>query len=111
MARGEDRRDGAPLPAPVGAFRGEQAVAHGRAQHPQHDLGFRVVVDVVEVDSPQCLGALHHVPARRAGGAGDDGLGVGNGRNDVEDVAAHRAQARHDSQGLAGRRDGGRNEV
>ena len=63
VALREDRRDGAALPAPGIAFGGEQAVAHRRAQHAQHDLGFRVVADIVEEDAPQRAGILHHVPA------------------------------------------------
>ena len=67
VARGEDRRDGAALPAPMRALGGEEAIADRRPQHPDHHLGFRVVVDVVEKDPPQRPGPLHHVPARRAG--------------------------------------------
>ena len=110
IAGGKDRRDGAALPAPLRALGGEQRIVHRRAQHPQHDLGFRVVANVVEKDPLHPLGALHHVPARRACGAGDDGLGVGDAGNDAQHVAPRLAHAGEHAERLCGRGDGGRNE-
>ena len=62
---GENGRHRAALPAPGIAVGGEQAVADGGTQHPQHDLGLRVIVDVVEKDAAQCGRILDHVPVRR----------------------------------------------
>ena len=39
-----------PLPAPSLTLNGEKAFAHRWAQHPQHHLGFRVILHIIQED-------------------------------------------------------------
>ena len=104
------RRHRLALPFPFRAVGIEQAFADGGTQHAPHDFGFGIVGKIVQHHPLVAGGISHHVPAAQ-GFAGDDGLAVGDGRNDLQHIAARRQRDLKPAEAAAMHRRGGGYEI